>query len=137
MAPDGGDGDEEDEQAYIGLNISSTEKQEWQDWVKDNRQYDTLTGLIKRAVRNQIAYDKDEGPWAETQPAESVEVESVESVEAEVDLDPILNQLTELSTDVQQFHEEFREFTDTRSITDDPTSDAFLSLLTNIRSPCP
>jgi len=55
MAPDGGDGDEEDEQAYIGLNISSTEKQEWQDWVKDNRQYDTLTGLIKRAVRNQIA----------------------------------------------------------------------------------
>lgn len=134
MAPDGGENDEEDDEAYIGFNISSKEKQEWQDWVRDNRQYDTLTGLIKRAVRNQIAYDEDEGPWAETQASDSVEVKNVE---AEVDLDPVLAQLNELSIDVQQLHEEFREYTDTRSITDDPTSDAFLSLLTNIRSLLP
>lgn len=134
MAPDGGDEDEEDEEAYIGFNISSKEKQEWQNWVRDNRQYDTLTGLIKRAVRNQIAYVEDEGPWSTAQSPESVEVENVE---AEVDLDPVLTLLNELSIDVQQLHEEFREYTDTRSITDDPTSDAFLSLLTNIRSLLP
>jgi hypothetical protein len=134
MAPDGGEDDEEDEEAYIGFNISSKEKQEWQGWVGEQRDYDTLTGLIKRAVRNQIAYEEDKGPWAETQPAESVEVKNVE---ADVDLDPILNQLNELSIDVQQLHEEFRDYTDARSITDDPTSDAFLSLLTNIRSLLP
>jgi len=133
MAPDGGEENEDDE-TYIGFNISSEEKQEWQDWVRDNRQYDTLTGLIKRAVRHQIAYDEGEGPWAETQASDSVEVKNVE---AEVDLDPVLSQLNELSIDVQQLHEEFREYTDTRSITDDPTSDAFLSLLTNIRSLLP
>jgi uncharacterized protein (DUF433 family) len=135
MAPDGGDEEDEvEETPYIGFNITPPEKREWKNWVQDNRQYDSLTGLIKQAVRNQIAYDKDEGPWSSTQPAESVEVKNVE---AEVDLDPILSQLNDLSGDLQQFHEEFREYTETRSIVDDPTSDAFLSLLTNIRSLLP
>ncbi|OYR70327.1 hypothetical protein [Halorubrum ezzemoulense] len=134
MAPDSGEEDEEDDEAYIGFNISSTEKQEWQDWVKSQRKYDTLTGLIKRAVRHQIAYDQDEGPWAETQASDSVEVNNVE---AEVDLEPILAQINDLSGDLQQFHEEFRDYTEARSIVDDPTSDAFLSLLTNIRSLLP
>lgn len=134
MAPDGGEDDEPEETPYIGFNIDPPEKREWKNWVQDNRQYDSLTGLIKQAVRNQIAYDKDEGPWAETQASGPIEVKNLE---ADVDLDPILSQLNELSIDVQQLHEEFREYTDTRSITDDPTSDAFLSLLTNIRSLLP
>lgn len=121
-----------EEADYIGFNIGADEKQEWKDWVDDQRDYETLTGLIKTAVRNQIAYEDGDGPWTTTELPDTPE-----NVQAEVDLQPLLDAIDQLSSDFHRFYDDWEDHTQTATVTDDPTSDAFLKLMTEVRSLLP
>lgn len=117
---------------YIGFNIDADEKQDWKDWVDEQRDYDTLTGLIKRAVRNQIAYDQGDGPWSTSDAPDSSE-----NVQAEVDLQPVLDAIEQFSHEFREFRDDWEDHTQTATVTDDPTSDDFLKLMTEVRSLLP